>query len=159
MSSTLENLLQLVQNNASDEIVHNPAIPNQFNEAAIGETAGHIVEGLKSQVSDGNIGGLMGLLNGGTNNLASNPIVSQIITSLANTFASKFGIDPQQAISVANPLITKVMGLLISKINDPNDSQFDLGTLAKEFGGGGLGGMLGGMLGGSGGGLLGKMFG
>lgn len=159
MSATLENLLQLVKENAGEAIEQNPAIPNQFNDAAIGETAEHIVDGLKSQVSAGNIGGLMGLLNSNGSSLLSNPIVSQIITSLSGTFASKFGIDPQQANQVASSIISNVLPQLIAKINDPNNHQFDLQTIAKEFGAGGLGGMLGGMLGGSGGGLFGKMFG
>lgn len=151
----LENLLSLVRESAEDAIVSNPAIPNQFNDAAIKETTDQIVGGLKHQFETGNVSGLLGLVNGGTSNLASNPIVTQIITSLTQSLASKFGISTQQANNAASMIIGSVLPKLISKINDPNDKSFDLAAIAKELGGGGLGGMMGGLFGGG----LGKLFG
>lgn len=151
----LEKLLSLVRENAQDAIVDNPAIPNHFNDAAIEETTDQLVGGLKHQFETGNVSGLLGLLNGGTNNLTSNPIVGQIISSLTQSFASKFGISSQQANSAASMIIGTVIPKLISKINDPNDQSFDLPSIAKELGGGGIGGMMGGLFGGG----LGKLFG
>ena len=151
----LENLLTLVRENAQDAIVSNQAIPDQFNDAAIEETTNQLVSGLKYQFETGNVSGLIGLLNGGLSNVASNPIVSQIINSLTQSLAAKFGIGTQQANNAASMILAVVIPKLISKINDPNDKSFDLPSLAKELGGGGLGGMMGGLFGGG----LGKLFG
>ena len=143
----LENLLNLVKENAGDAIVNNPAIDNQFNDAAIGETSSHIIDGLKNEYSSGNIGGLMGLLNGGVQNIASNPIVGNIISSLAATLGNKFGVDATQAGQMAAKLVPTVISQLTSKINDPNDKSFDLQGIISAFGGGGVGGMIGGLFG------------
>lgn len=143
----LDNLLNLVKENAGDAIVNNPAISNQFNEAAIGETASHIIDGLKSQYSSGNIGGLMGLLNNGGQDLATNPIVGNIVSSLAATLGNKFGVDASQAGNIAAQIVPTVLSQLTSKINDPNDKSFDLQGIISAFGGGGIGGMVGGLFG------------
>lgn len=155
MSSLLETLANVVKDNTGDAIVNNNVIPNQFNEEVIGETSHQIVSGLKGQFEAGNIGGLMGLLNSDGHSILSNPIVTQIVSSLAGALASKFGVSEQLAGSTAGNIIAAVLPKLLNKINDPNDNSIDLASIAKEFGGGGLGGMLGGMLGGG----LGKLFG
>ena len=143
----IENLLNLVKENTQSDIVNNPAIPDNFNGEAVQETSNQIFDGLKNQFSSGNMAGLMGLLNGGSQNVASNPIVTQIVSSLTSSLASKFGVNETQAQGIASSVVTKVISQLISKVNDPNDSSFNLQSMAKEFGGGGIGGMLGGVFG------------
>ena len=143
----LENLLKLVKENSQTDIVNNPAIPDNLNGEVIQESSNQIIDGLKKQFSSGNMAGLMSLLNGGSQNVASNPIITTIITSLTSALASKFGVNQGQAQSIASNVVTKVVSQLISKLNDPNDNNFNLQNLAKQFGGGGLGGMIGGALG------------
>lgn len=156
----LDQLMKLVQQHAGDEIVNNNAIPNQFNNAAIEDVAQQILGGLKSQAAQGNLQQLTSLFNGGNvSSLAGNPMVSQIISKVAGDFASRFGISPQVAQSIAAGLIPKVMSQFINKTNDPNDNDFDLQDMLRGFTGnsglnlgdvmgkGGIGNVLGKILG------------
>jgi hypothetical protein len=159
----LENLIQLVKENAAEAITNNSAIPNSSNESAITDTATSIFEGLKSQVQDGNMGGLIDIVknSGSVSAIASNPIVQNIVKSLASSLAAKYGVDAASSNGIASDIVPNVLSQLISKAKDPNDSSFDLqgvmsslgakldlGTIMSMAGGGG--GLLGG---------LGKLFG
>ncbi|MCE2894305.1 MAG: DUF937 domain-containing protein [Flammeovirgaceae bacterium] len=165
----LDQLIKLVEQNAGKAIVNNSAIPNQHNNAAIQEVASQIFNGLQLQAKQGNLTQLVGLFQGGGSSLTSNPIISSLITSVASSVASKFGISPQAAQSMASSLLPTVMSQLVTKTNDPTDSSFDLGGILKTVSGnsgldvgsligqvaggdgkgalGGLGGMLGGIFG------------
>ncbi len=165
----LDQLMKLVEQNAGEAIIKNKAIPDQHNNAAIQMVAQQIFSGLQSQASQGNLTQVAGLFQGGSKNISSNPIVSQLISSVAGSVASKFGISQQAAQSMASSLLPTVMNQLVKKTNDPKDNSFDLtnimkgvsgnnnldvaGILAQAAGGGGksplggLGGMLGGIFG------------
>lgn len=165
----LDQLMKLVEENAGDAIINNPAIPNQHNSAAIKDVASQIFNGLQSQASGGNLQQIVSLFqNGGGSSLTNNPMVSNIISQVAGNFASKFGVSPQVAQGIASSLLPTVMNQLISKTNDPNDSSFDLGGILKSTtGNSGLdvGSILGQMTGGGNnnplgniGGMLGGLF-
>jgi Bacterial protein of unknown function (DUF937) len=157
----LDELIKLVEQNAGSAIVKNKAIPDQHNQDAIKTVAEQIFNGLKGQASQGNLQQVAGLFQGGNKASASNPIVSQLISSAAGAVASKFGISNQAATSMASSLLPTVMNQLVKKTNDPKDSSFDLGGIMKSVTGnnsfdvssllsgkaGGLGGMLGGLFG------------
>jgi hypothetical protein len=159
----LDQLIKLVEQNAGSAIVQNKAIPDQHNQAAIKTVAEQIFNGLKSQASSGNVQQLAGMFQGGTSNTTNNPIVNQLVSSVAGTVAKKFGVSPQAAESMAKTLLPTVMNQLVKKTNDPKDNSFDLGgimksvtgnnsfdvgsLLGKSGGGGGLGDVLGGMFG------------
>lgn len=168
----LDQLIKLVEQNAGEAIVKNQAIPNQHNNAAIQEVASQIMNGLKGQVAQGNMQQVVSLFQGGSaqNSLASNPMVTQIVSNIAGNFASKFGVSPQVAKSIVAGLVPTVMNQLVSKTNNPKDKDFDLTDMMKGMSGnsnldisgmlgqltggkssqnpmGGLGDMLGGMFG------------
>jgi hypothetical protein len=165
----LDQLMKLVEENAGDAIINNPAIPNQHNSAAIQDVASQIFGGLQSQASGGNIQDIVSMFqNGGSSSIGHNPVVANIISSVAANFASKFGVSLQVAQGIASSLLPTVMNQLISKTNDPNDSSFDLGGILKSTtGNSGLdvGSILGQMTGGGNnnplgniGGMLGGLF-
>jgi len=81
----LDQLVKLVEQNAGKAIVQNNAIPNQFNNAAIQEVAGGIMNTLKGQVGQGNLQQVASMFQGGASqsSLASNPMVKQMIASIA----------------------------------------------------------------------------
>ncbi|HUH32489.1 MAG TPA: hypothetical protein VLZ28_00970, partial [Daejeonella sp.] len=61
----LENLNNLVREEAEETIVKNPAIPNEQNENAIQAASGSIEEVLQEKASSGNFGELSQLFQGG----------------------------------------------------------------------------------------------
>lgn len=164
----LENLLQLVTQNAGNAIINNNAIPNQHNDGAIQAVTQSIFNGLQQQVQNGNHQGLVGLLSG-QNNVQGNPIVDTIAQNAAGSLMQKFGIDNAAAQQTVQQLLPVVMNQLVSKTNNPNDNSFDIGGIVNAVSGGNVPSELGGLIsqfaGGSrqqqGGilGALGKLFG
>jgi len=133
----LDQLVKLVEQNAGDAIIKNQAIPNQFNNAAIQEVAGSIFNTLKSQAAQGNLQQVAAMFQGGTSqsNLANNPMVKQMIASVAGNFAAKFGVSSAQAQSIVAGLLPTVMNQLVKKTNDPKDNSFDLTDVMRSVSG------------------------
>ncbi|MFY7706621.1 MAG: hypothetical protein ACOVQ5_00970 [Flavobacteriales bacterium] len=139
----LDNLLQLVKENASEAIINNPAIPNERNDEAISLASNGIFEGLKDKLSGG---GLQDIFSSG--NAAQSGATNQISGNVAGQLMEKFGLDNGAAKGIVEKLIPVVMEKFVNKTNDPNDNSFDLGDIVKNLGGsGGIGGMLGGLFG------------
>jgi hypothetical protein len=169
----LDQLVKLVEQNAGKAIVQNNAIPNQFNNAAIEEVAGGIFNAMKGQVAQGNMQQVVSMFQGGVNqsSLANNPMVKQMIASVAGNFASKFGVSSAQAQSIVSNLLPVVMNQFIKKTNDPQDNSFDLTNMMRGMSGNNnldVGSIIGQLAGGSNsksnplgalGGLAGKLFG
>jgi hypothetical protein len=162
----LDQLIKLVEQHAGNAIVSNSAIHDQHNNAAIKEVAQQIFNGLQNHATSGNLSQLTSLFQANKSNIASNPIVSQLITSVAGSVASKFGVSSQAAQSMASNLLPTVMNQFVSKTNNPSDNSFDLGNMMKTFTGNSsfdATSMLNQLTGGQGGntidGVLGKLFG
>jgi len=154
----IDQLVNLVRQNADDAIIKNPAIPNDQNNAAIQDVAQNIFGGLQDQVQGGNVSSILSMFNSGS---SSNPMVNQIIARVAGSLASKFGISQQTAQQIASGILPVVMNQFVNKTKDPNDNDFDLQDVISKVGGGNINaGDILGKLGGSGGigGALGKMF-
>ncbi|WP_419700397.1 hypothetical protein [Mucilaginibacter sp. NFX135] len=133
----LENLLQLVTQNAGDAITNNPQIPNEHNEAAVQDASSSIMDVLGSHLSSGGGGlsGVLSLLKGGGGDLANNPIVSQIIQQFSGKLQNNYGVDGAAAQSTATSLIPQVLGQLANKTNDAGDSSFDIQSILGSLGG------------------------
>ncbi len=131
----LDQLLNLVKENAQDIIVNNNAVPNQFNDAAIGEAGNAIHEQLAGAVKNGNLQDVLGMF-GNSQNLSNNPLVGNIVSQLAGSLGSKFGVDGAQAQNIASQLIPQILGQLTSKTNNPNDSSFNINDIMGHLSGG-----------------------
>lgn len=131
----LENLIKLVKDNA-DVITNNPAITDNLKEGAITDTATTIFDGLKSQVQAGNMSGLIDIVKNSSqlSAIASNPIVQNIVNSLAGSLATKYGVDAAASNGIASDIVPNVLSQLISKAKDPNDSSFDLQGVMGSLG-------------------------
>lgn len=127
----LEQLINLVRQNADDAIVKNPVVPDESNESAIQDVATQIFNGLKGQASSGNLQDIVGMFQG-NQSLAGSPMMSQVISNITGSLASKFGISRQAAAGIANSLIPVVMKQFVNKTNDPNDNDFDLQDIVKS---------------------------
>jgi hypothetical protein len=125
----LEQLFNLIKDNAQAEIINNPAIPNEQNNQAVGLATDSVFSGLQSMLGNGGIGSLLGLLGGQSKVGASNPLVNGIIKNFAGGLMSKFGITNPIAASIASSLIPKVLNKLVGRTSDPNDSGFNINGL------------------------------
>ncbi len=136
----LEVLQGLMNQHGQEHVVNNQQVPNEHNEGVMAEVMQGLMGGLQNQAQGSNLGGLMGLLGGaagqGGGGLASNPIVGSIITSVAGNLMSKFGLGQGAAASVAGGLIPQVLGGLLSKSQDQNDSSVDAGSIMNVLSGG-----------------------
>jgi hypothetical protein len=150
----LEQLMGLIRENSQEAIVNNPEIPNEHNDSAMQEILKSVVGGLANQGAAGNSSGLWGLLSG-KSGLSNNPIMSVIAQQAAGSLMEKFGLNKTAAGGIVSAVLPSVIGKLVSKTNDPNDSSFDLSSIMgavmggqQQQGGGGLMDVVGGLLGG-----------
>ncbi len=139
----LEELFNLVKGTASESVINNPDVPNEQNNEVVAEATNTVASGLRNMVAGGGLQNILSLFGGKGNNqqqggggLLSNPIVSMMIGHFAGKLMSKFKMGGQQANNVANNLIPSVIGSLVNKTNDPNDSSFSLEKLLKSITGG-----------------------
>ena len=136
----LEELMNLIKEHGQEAVVNNTAIPNEHNEAVLGEAGNSIMSGIQNMISSGNMQQITGMLQGGNSEGAS-----QITSNFASTIAQKFGIDPAAAQNVAGSLIPNVLSSFTSKLQN-NAGGLDLQNILGSFtssGAGGLGGVLG----------------
>jgi hypothetical protein len=128
----LKELFNLVKGNATDSVINNPDVPNEHNDAVVAEATNTVASGMQNIVAGGGLNSLLSLFRGdGTNrkSLLSNPIVSMMMGHFAGKLMNKFNLNNTQANNLSGSLIPNVLGSLISKTNDPNDSNFTLEKL------------------------------
>ena len=167
----LKELFDLVKGEATDTVINNPDVPNQYNNDVVAEATNTVASGLRNVVAGGGVQNVLSMFGGNTNkkSLLSNPIVSMMMGHFASKLMNKFKMGTSQANNLSGNLIPNVLGTLINKSNDPNDSAFSLQKLLASITGGrsndlaspsktgGIGGLLNQFNGGSqsnGGGLL-----
>ena len=131
-----EQLTQLVQQFGNDAVVKNNAIPNDQNEAVMNEASSSILSGLQKMVSEGGVEQLAGLFNGNNGTSSSSPAVQELMEQLTGKLGSKFGLSNEVASGVAGSMIPKILGSLIGKAKDPNDSSFTISDLVSAISGG-----------------------
>ena len=166
----LKELFDLVKGEATDSVINNPDVPNQYNNDVVAEATNTVASGLRNVVAGGGVQNVLSMFGGNTNkkSLLSNPIVSMMMGHFASKLMNKFRMGPSQANNLSGNLIPNVLGQLINKSNDRNDSSFSLEKLLASITGGrsnevtsqsgGIGGLLNQFNGGSqsngGGGLM-----
>lgn len=127
------------------------------------EVAGEsTIDGLKEQVTGGNLSGVMDLFNGKSDTSTSNPVVGGIANNFIGNLVSKLGISEGIASKVSDMIIPFIMSKFGSKETGEAKEGSDLMDM---LGGGGIAGALGGLFGGGDkkdgddkdGGILGKL--
>ncbi len=135
----LEQLMGLIQDNAQDAIVKNPAIPNQYNNDAMQTVFQSVVGGLQNEAQGGNLSGLMGLLagqGGQGGSLMNNPIVAGIAQNAIGSLMEKFGLSNSAAGNIIAQVLPGVLSSMISKTSNPNDNSMDFGGIMGDLLGG-----------------------
>lgn len=151
----LDQLLNLVKENAGDAVVNNPAVPNENNEGVMQEAVSSITGGLQKELANGGFQNVLKTLGGSGGSVENNPIVNNISGNFIDNITKKFGINSGTAKTIAASLIPLVMSKLIHKTNDQNDSSFSLDSILGSLTGGktsgvNLGGVLSSITGGGG---------
>ncbi|MBS1616065.1 MAG: hypothetical protein JST06_08120 [Bacteroidetes bacterium] len=136
-----ENLLELVKQHAGEAIVNNPSIPNERNDEAISEVSNSISGSLQGLFQGGGVKDLLGMFGGGNQNAAMSNVSQQVSGGLVGNLMSKFGLNNQAASGIAGSLIPNILGSLVHKTNDPNDSSFNLQNVFNGISGGSTSGM------------------
>ncbi len=140
----LEELFNLVKGSAGESVVNNPDVPNEQNDAVVAEATNTVASGLRNMVAGGGLENILSLFGNQTQqggqqsnqSLLSNPIVNMMIGHFAGKLMTKYNLGGSQASSVANNLIPNVIGNLINKTNDPNNSNFSIEKLLNSITGG-----------------------
>lgn len=128
----LNTIMGLVNDNAGDAIVNNPAVPNEKNNDAIQETGNSILGSLKNQFGSGNNpSDLIGMFKSGGEDSSS--VVSGVTGDVTTSLMKSLGLSEGIAGGIAAQIIPVVMKQLIHKTNDPNDSSIDFDGILKTF--------------------------
>ena len=138
----LENLLDLVKQNAGSAIINNPAISNDRNDEAISETTNALTGGLQGLLSQrGGLKDILKMFGGQDSGSATNNITQQLSGGVIQNLMDKFGLDQGAAGNIAGSLIPSVLSNLVSKTNNPNDNSFDIQGIFNSLSGGQTSGM------------------
>jgi hypothetical protein len=122
----LEQLFNLIQGEAQQEIINNPAIPNEHNNHAVGLATDSIFSGLQGAVANGGLSQILSLFGGKSSVGTSNPLVGGIVNSLVQNLMGKFGVNNGVASSIASSLVPNILSKLVSRTTDPNDNGFNI---------------------------------
>jgi len=133
----LEELLNLVKENAQGAVVNNPAVPDEQNEAVMHAATQSITSGLQEEMANGNTSQVLSLLGGAGNATdMQNPVVNKISGNFVGTLLEKFNLPAGTAQQIATSLIPAVLGSLVKKTNDPNNQSFNLQNILNSLTGG-----------------------
>ena len=135
----LKDIFDLVKGTASETVLNKTSLPAEQNEAVVTEATNTVASGLRNMVAGGgaqNILDLFGSKGGDKKSLLSNPLVLMMIGHFAGKLISKYKMNSNQANNIAGDLIPGVVGNLINKTNDPNESQFSIDEILASITGG-----------------------
>ena len=137
----LEQLLNMVKEQAGAAIIQNPDIPNERNEEAVADVTNNIAGGLQQALAGGQFNDVLRLLGGQGGDLQKNPLANQLSGNAVESLMNKFNLNQGQAGNVVNSLLPGVLQKLISKTNDPSDNSIDLQSIFSSLTGGKTGGL------------------
>lgn len=134
----LDQLLQMVKEYGENEVVNNPAVPNEHNNAVMSEASYAVAGTFQQAIANGNVQDVMRLFQQ-EDNVMSNPLAQQAEGSFIDSITSKLGIDSGTAKGVAASLLPMIMQTLVKRTNSqaPEDSGFNISSLIGSLTGGG----------------------
>lgn len=145
----LEDLFNMVKEFGQQEVVENPDVPNEQNDAVMAE-ASHAVAGtLQSQLAQGNMAGIMQMFQGKDDSeIMNSPVAQNMQAGFLDNITSKLGINKNVAMGLAASLLPMVISKLVNRTNSTAaaDSGFSLNNLIGGLTGGGGGMDLSGLL-------------
>jgi hypothetical protein len=88
----LDQLMNLVRQNAGNAVIENPAIPNEKNEVAVQSAGNSIMQTLQNALSSGNIDDVLGYFKNGQS--AAPALVNEATGNYASELKAKW-VSPQ----------------------------------------------------------------
>lgn len=130
----LDQIIDLIRNNARGAVINNPAIPNEKNESAIRQGGNSIIETLKNALASGRLNDVLGYFKNGS---AGNPeIVNEATNNYSRDLQTNLGVNEKEASDVASKVIPASMEQLANKTNDPSDNNFNIQDIFNQLSGG-----------------------
>ncbi|MEJ7913952.1 MAG: hypothetical protein WKF70_12410 [Chitinophagaceae bacterium] len=132
----LENISNLVKEEAGDAIINNPAVPNQHNEAVIEETSNSIIGSLKNLLASGGAGKLLAMFGNNGSDVNTNTVTQNASGNVSKSLVDKFGLNQAAATGIAGSVVPTVLKKMINRTNDPGDSSFNVQDIFNQLSGG-----------------------
>ncbi len=169
----LEQILDLVKDQAAGHFIQNTDVPNEQAQTAATAAGESIFEAIQQQIMGGNVDAIQGLLGLGQGQMGQgqgqsndmlNVLIQQASSILSGKLQNQVGVSNQVADNAAGGVIPALIQMVMGKFRSqaPADSGFDIGSLiGMVLGGGGAQGSnpLGGLSSILGGGDLGSVLG
>lgn len=132
----LEQIIQLVQQQASDYFVGDAGVPNEQAGAAAQAAGESIFEVIQNQILSGNMGAVQDLLGVGQSgntpggNDAMSAIMQQAVAVLGGKLMNQ-GVSQQAAQSASANIMPTLMNMVLGSFRSPApaDAGFDVGSL------------------------------
>ncbi len=130
----LDQILGGLKGNLGDVLSQNNLSADKLDDL-VGLTGESITETAGSEVASGNMSGIMDLLKGNGDTGSSNPIVSNIISSLVGKVTSSFGLSEGAASGIASSVIPMAIKAISSKFNSEGGDESALTSILGLGGG------------------------
>lgn len=132
-----DQLMELVRQNSQDQVVQNPEVPNDQNDAVMKQAAASIQQEMQARMNSGGPAELKSFFEGAQSGSVENPAVQNVQNNFMDSLTSKFGLSSGVAKTLAASLIPMLMAKFFNKTKDPNESGFDIGSILSSLTGGG----------------------
>ena len=135
----LDNLTDLVRQNAGEAVINNPSIPNEKNEQAVENAGGSIMSTLQHALSGGRLNEVLGFFKKGS--AGSPEIVQEATSNYAKDLQINLGLNEEEAKATASKVVPQTMEQLAAKTADPADKSFNIQDIFNKLSGGKTGGI------------------
>jgi len=126
-----EKLFLLVKNNAGTAVMNNPAIPEKYRDAVLNDASSSIIEVLQKQTEGNKLKDFIKYFQ--FTGVFNNPLITSAVKRFANKLNNFYGIEPADALSIANSLIPPVMQEMIRESKSGETKDFALGSIISKL--------------------------
>ena len=124
----LDQLLDIVREQAEDKIVRNPDIDDRHNEGAIQDAMATISQGLLGRIAEGGLEDVLDIFSQKSSNTA-NPLVGKITEQFTQQLGAKYNLSSDKAGGIAGSLIPIIIDRFVNRTNDNGVSGIDLNSV------------------------------
>lgn len=126
-----EKLFLLVKNNAGTAVMNNPAIPEKYRDAVLNDASSSIIEVLQKQTEGNKLKDFIKYFQ--FTGVFNNPLIASTVKRFANKLNNFYGIEPADALAIANSLIPPVMQEMIKESKSGETKDFALSTIISKL--------------------------